>query len=160
MDKPKKRRRVPRDVQVPDSSRKHVPWRDLPKISRPHGQAGRPTHLNEVTLAQIKTVCDSCAAPSDAYIARVVGVNLMVFKRWLSEYIGLREMVDEWKAAGIRPLREKAVRDAHSEGGKMLQWILERRDPDFRRVPVGDNAGNDDDAGDGLEVDLPPTEFL
>lgn len=101
--------------------------------------------LTADTLHTIRVVCRVTANPTYAFIASSIGVSVMTFHRWLNRYVGLRERIEEWRNEGMRTLRRIAFKIAKSGDGKMLRYLLDRRDDDFKpreQIDVNDITPN------------------
>ena len=92
---------------------------------------GRPTLMSGTLLVAIRAICRVTCNPSYQFIAHTIGISELTFARWIKEYSGLREAIDAWRAEGIHRLRKKAYAIAKQGDGKMLRYILDRRDKDF-----------------------------
>lgn len=137
---------------------KNVPWKKLPKVPKLAHSGfgrGRPTKMHVATLVRIREACVWNSSPSYSFLARYLGVTDATFQRWLGRYVGLREKIERWRSLSLHRLRVVARKEAMAGDGKMLRFLLERRDQDFKpnqTINLNDVTPNND-------VGVPRPEF-
>jgi len=150
MAAPRKRRKVKGTVKPRSLRKGDAPYKKLP----PMPEEGPLSEISPVQLKQIQTVCRLEANPSYKTIAEALGVQYSVLNTWMVSYEDLRLQIDAWRQAGLARMRRKAQALAEAGDGNMLRFMLERRDPDFKKN--GDLA-----SGDALEsnTEVPDPTF-
>jgi hypothetical protein len=146
----RRQRRKVKGVTKPRSLRKgDAPFKKLP----PMPEEGPKSEISPVQLKQIQTVCRLEANPSYKTIAEALGVTQFVLGNWMIIYEDLRLQIDSWRQAGLARMRRKAQALAEAGDGNMLRFMLERRDPDFKKN--GDTTGHGDALDDNTNVPDP-----
>lgn len=152
--KKKRTKRKPRKVKAPGEDKLTLP---TIRENVQTGRVGRPTTLTSEMLKAIETICLTQPNPTYSVMYKTLEVPKPTFHRWLDTYADLRERIDKWREQGLQRFRVRLGLRAATDD-RMLRYLLDRRDPMFKRGASGLDESDVEDVIDGDA--LPPLDLL